>query len=73
MSKYNDNLYEYEYDHVLVGEYNKEHINFNPDEISQIKWIDLNYLKTDLVTNPQNYASWFLICAPKVIEYLEKL
>jgi hypothetical protein len=25
------------------------------------------------VKNPQIYASWFLICAPKVIEYIKGL
>lgn len=72
-SKYADYLYEYEYDHVLVGEYKTEKVDFNTDEISQVKWVDINFLKTDLVNNPQNYATWFLVCAPKVIEYLENL
>ena len=72
LSKYADDLFEYEYDHVLVGKYDEKQINFNSDEISQTKWVDIDFLKTDLVKNPQNYATWFLICAPKVIEYLEK-
>lgn len=71
LSKYADNLFEYEYDHVFVGEYNNEQINFNLEEISQIKWVSLDFLKADLVSNPQNYATWFIICAPKVIEYLQ--
>lgn len=71
LSKYDENLYEYEYDHVLVGKYSsKKHINFNNEEINQIKWIKINDLKADLVKNPQKYATWFIICAPKVIEYI---
>ena len=73
LSKYAEDLFEYEYDHVLLGEYNNQKINFNPDEIAQTKWVNIDFLKTDLVKNPQNYATWFIICAPKVIEYLEKL
>ena len=71
LSKYADDLYEYEYDHVLIGKYKQQQINFNKDEISQTKWVSIDFLKTDLVSNPQNYSTWFLICAPKVIEYLE--
>ena len=71
LSKYAENLYEYEYDHVLVGNYNKNlPISFNTKEISEVKWVDINWLKQDLVKNPQNYATWFIICAPKVINYL---
>ena len=71
LSKYAENLYEYEYDHVLVGNYNKNlPISFNTKEISEVKWVDINWLKQDLVKNPQNYATCFIICAPKVINYL---
>ena len=74
LSKYEDNLYEYEYDHVLVGEYQKDKpINFNTDEIEEVKWIKIKDLKKDMVQNPTTYATWFVICAPKVIEYLEAI
>lgn len=72
LSKYNDNLYEYEYDHVLVGEYDiNKTVNFNKEEICDLKWVDISDLKKDLVANPTKYATWFLICAPKVIKYLQ--
>ena len=74
LSKYAEDLFEYEYDHVLVGHYNQnKQINFNKDEIEEVKWIKISDLKNDLVNNPQNYATWYIICAPKVIEYLETL
>ena len=74
LSKYNDNLFEYEYDHVLVGEYSSKcPIEFNKDEIASIKWVKIGELKKDLVINPQKYATWFIICAPKVISYIESL
>lgn len=71
LSKYNDNLYEYEYDHVLVGKLKEQAIHFNKEEICDYKWIDIDELSLDLVKNPQNYATWFLICAPKVISVLK--
>lgn len=70
MTKFNDNLFEYELDHVLFSNYNGK-FNFNPEEIEEVKWISLEELEMDLVKNPQNYASWFLICAPKVINYIK--
>lgn len=70
-TKFNDNLYEYEFDHVLVGKYNGEY-TINKSEVNSLKWIDINELSNDMLTNPQKYASWFLICAPKVIEYIKK-
>ena len=69
-SKYSDNLYEYELDHVFVGKYN-DSIVLNPEEACEIKWISLEDLSNDLVNNPQSYATWFISCAPKVIEYLK--
>ena len=72
LSKYAEDLYEYEFDHVLVGNYSKNQIiDFNTDEIADIKWIKISDLKKDIVKNPKNYATWFIICAPKVIQYLE--
>lgn len=71
LTKFNDNLYEYEYDHVIVGEYNGE-VAINKDEVNDFKWIDLDILSSDLIINPDKYATWFLICAPRVIKYLKK-
>ena len=70
MTKFNDNLYEYELDHVLLSTYSGS-VKFNPDEVEGIDWISVEDLEKDLVKNPQKYASWFLICAPRVIEYVK--
>jgi isopentenyl-diphosphate delta-isomerase len=71
MNKFNEHLYEYELDHVFIGKYDGK-IILNEEEASEYKWISLEDLKKDLITNPLNYASWFIICAPRVINYLEK-
>ena len=71
LTKFNDNLYEHEYDHVIVGKYDGG-FEINKDEVSELKWVDIDRLSADLIKNPQKYASWFLICAPKVIEYIKK-
>ena len=67
--KFSDNLFEYEYDHVFVGEYDGE-VQFNTDEVAQVKWVPINELASDLVAFPEKYSIWFLLSAPKVIEII---
>ena len=68
--KFADGLYEYEYDHVLIGEWNGEfEINF--DEVSEMKWIDIDELEEDMRENPQKYAVWFLTLAPNIMAYIK--
>lgn len=70
LNKFNDDLYEYECDHVFVGKYNGEVI-LNEEEACESKWINLDELEKDLVDNPLKYASWFIISAPRVISYIK--
>ena len=58
-NKFNDNLYEYEYDHVLVGEFDGCY-NLNLDEVSWLGWVDIDDVKKDIVMNPNKYAVWFI-------------
>ena len=57
--KFNDNLYEYEYDHVLVGEFDGAY-KLNLEEVSWLGWVDIDDLKRDIVFNPDKYAVWFI-------------
>ena len=70
MHKFADDLYEYELDHVLIGKYNDD-IKLNLKEASDYKWISIDELNKELVSSPQNYASWFIICAPQVASFLK--
>lgn len=67
--QFDEHLYEYEYDHVLVGEFDGNY-KINPDEVEELEWIDIKNLTIDLIKKPQIFAPWFLLAAPKVIEYL---
>ena len=69
LNKFNDNLYEYEIDHVLLGYYDGP-INLDPTEASEYMWISPESLAKDLVQNPTKYSSWFIICAPRVIKLI---
>jgi isopentenyl-diphosphate delta-isomerase len=57
---FENGLTEHEFDHVLVGSFNGE-INFNPTEVKNVKWINLEELQIDLLQNNQNYTAWFKI------------
>lgn len=60
------NLSEYEYDHVFLGQYAGE-IEINKNEIEEYKWIDISKLEEWLLNNPEDFAAWFLISCPKII------
>lgn len=63
-------LYEYECDHVFLGEYSGA-VSFSKDELSEIRWIEIDELKRKLVDTPEKFASWFIIAAPEVIAEIE--
>lgn len=73
LSKYNADLYEYEYDHVLLGKYSDEQLSFNQEEISELRWWGIDELEKQMVEQPNKFATWFLICAPKVLAEIKKL
>jgi isopentenyl-diphosphate delta-isomerase len=63
-------LYEYEYVHVFIGEYNGR-IACDTDEIADIRWIPFDTLKELMRAHPEQYCVWFLSAAPRVLEYIE--
>lgn len=67
--KFQTDLFEYEYDHVYIGEY-RGVMKRNPQEAMDLKWISFEELANDLMTNPEKYSVWFLSAAPKVLAYL---
>ena len=69
-SKYKDDLFEYEIDHVLLGDYDGNFV-LNRDEVNNMKWITFEELESEMINNPQKFATWFLIAAPRVLKYLK--
>jgi isopentenyl-diphosphate delta-isomerase len=59
-TSFENGLTEHEFEHVLVGNFNGE-ISFNPTEVKNFKWINLEELQIDLLQNNQNYTAWFKI------------
>lgn len=64
-------LYEYEMDHVFLGEYSGE-ICFDREEIERVEWMSVAELERQLVEKPERFSSWFLIAAPRVLRILRE-
>ncbi len=56
--EFENGLTENEIDHVLVGMFQGEEINVNPEEVEDIRWIDPVILQQDLLKNPKRYTFW---------------
>ena len=65
-----EGLSEYEIDHVFLTDYHGE-IKVDSDEIMESRWISLEDLKVELEENPESFSTWFLIAAPRVMEYVK--
>ncbi|WP_028979272.1 isopentenyl-diphosphate Delta-isomerase [Sporocytophaga myxococcoides] len=64
-------LTEYEFDHVFTGLYDG-HPNINSEEVEDWKFIKLEDLKLDIIEHPERYTKWFLICFPKIEQYVKE-
>lgn len=69
-AKFRDDLWEYEYDHVLVGTCGETPAP-NADEVEESRWVSFSELRRELVERPETFTAWFLIAAPRVLDLLE--
>lgn len=65
-----DGLSEYEIDHVFLTDYHGE-LKVDPDEIMELRWVALEDLQKEMEAEPQKFSTWFLIAAPRVVEYVK--
>ena len=65
-----DGLSESEIDHVFLTDYNGT-MNVDSDEIMELRWVSLEDLKTEMENAPKTFSTWFLIAAPRVMEYVK--
>jgi isopentenyl-diphosphate Delta-isomerase len=65
--RFENGLYEHEYDHVFFGKYDGK-ITPNKKEVSKWGWISLDGLKKDINKNPEKYTYWLKECLDRVIE-----
>ena len=57
---FDNGLTEHELDHVMIGYYNKMP-DINKDEVESWKWMKIEDVKNDMITNPDQYTIWFKI------------
>ena len=69
-TRFGNGLAEYELDHVFLGEYCGE-VTPDPEEISEILWVDMDELAADMCSHPEKYTVWFLSAAPRVLAYIK--
>lgn len=70
-ASFDNGLTEHEYDHVLIGTYEKDPV-INPDEVADWKWMSLPNIRKDIMTSPHKYTAWFKIIFEKFDKYLER-
>ena len=70
--KFSDTLFEYEYDHVIIGDWQGEYF-LNFEEVSKLEWVDIDDLEKDMRNNPNKYTVWFLTLAPRVFAYIKSI
>ena len=78
--KFAEELYEYEHDHVFIGEYPESEdgevrmdlskLKPNPEEIAELEFIEFEELERQLIQTPEKFTPWFLISAPKVLKII---
>ncbi len=65
-------LIENELDHLFVGFYdNMPYIN--PKEVANWKWMNLDRIENELITNPEKYTEWFKIIFKKFGEAVKEM
>ena len=66
---FDNGLTEYEFDHVMVGYYENDP-TINMEEVESWKWMPLETVKEDIVTQPELYTAWFKIIFDKYYKHL---
>lgn len=65
-----DGLTEHEYDHVFTGTSDAVPVP-NPDEVSDYKYVDLDWVVNDVEKHPGNYTVWFIIALAELKKHLD--
>ena len=64
-AKFENNLTEFEFDHIFTGIYNKSP-EINLEEVDDFNWISLTDLKEKIKINPETFNVWFKIAVEKL-------
>ena len=64
---FDNGLTEHEFDHVLIGNYDKPPV-LNPKEAASWKWMKMNDVKKAIADRPEEFTPWFKIIFEKFYE-----
>ena len=67
---FDNGLTEHELDHIMIGNFN-DTPNINPEEVASWKWMDVEAVRDDIKSNPENYTVWFIIIFEKFFEKIK--
>lgn len=70
-ASFDNGLYEHEFDHVFIGEYNGP-VNPDPAEVADYCFKSIKSIKGDLDITPNAYTPWFKIALPYLEAFLKK-
>lgn len=59
IAHFNNGLIENEVDHVLIGSLQNMHLQVNPEEVSDYRWMNLINLEKELAMTPEHFTPWF--------------
>jgi isopentenyl-diphosphate delta-isomerase len=65
-----DNLNEYEFDHVFIGNYDDE-VRPNHLEVANFVYQSIEEVAANLQSHPEKYTVWFKIAFPKVVAWYQ--
>jgi len=66
---FDNGLTEHELDHILVGRFDGIP-KINEQEVAAWKWMPLEAVREDIISNPHYYTAWFKIIFDKFYNYL---
>jgi isopentenyl-diphosphate Delta-isomerase len=63
-------LTEYEFDHVLIGQYNGA-LHVNKEEVDSIKWLPMSEIRILIDEQPEDFTIWFKIAFERVENFIK--
>ena len=67
---FDNGLTEHELDHVLVGYYDDSPV-INKEEAASWKWINIENLKSEILSSPDEFTPWFKIIFDKFLHQMD--
>lgn len=64
---------EYEYDHVLLGDLPAgRNLLPDPDEVADLRWVDVPELRAAIAADPRSYAPWLAGVTDRLAAHLDR-